>query len=285
MKCDLHVHTVYSGMCTVPLMNRICKESFTSPEEAYAKLKRLGMGLVTITDHDSMGVVQVLGKHPDFFASEEVTVELPGGSEAHVAVYDLNERQHGEVQRRAKDMPSFIAYCREQDLFFSINHVFSSLTGSRTEADFELFAEHFPGMEVRNAAMLRSANRAASDLCGRWNKAPVAGSDAHALRSVGRAYTEVPGARDKAEFLAGLRAGRGIAHGGDGSYFLLTAEVLSIVRSLLIEKPWALTLLPLLSLLPLVLLVNYGKESLFAAVWQARLRSRPMATPSLEVAG
>ncbi len=285
MKCDLHVHTVHSGMCTVPVMNRICKESFTEPEAAYAKLKRLGMGLVTITDHDSMGVIDVLGKYPDFFASEEVTVELPAGTEAHVAVYDLNERQHEQVQRRAKDMESFTAYCEEQGLFFSINHVFSSLTGHRTEADFELFAERFPGMEVRNAAMLRSANRAAMDLCQRWGKAPVAGSDAHALRSVGRAYTEVPGARNKQEFLAGLRAGRGIAHGGDGSYFLLTAEVLSIVKSLLREKAWALTLMPLLALLPAVLLVNYGKELLFAAVWQARLRSRVAATPSLEVAG
>jgi predicted metal-dependent phosphoesterase TrpH len=284
MKCDLHVHTVHSGMCTVPVMNRICKESYTSPGAAYEKLKRLGMDLVTVTDHDSIGAVEELRRHPDFFVSEEVSVELPGGTKAHVGVYDINDRQHIEIQRRAADVPSLIAYLNEQDLFFSINHVFSSLTGKRTRQDFELFAAAFPGMEVRNAAMLRSANRAAEDLCGRLRKAPVGGSDAHALRSVGRAWTEVSGARTKQEFLAGLRAGRGVVRGGSGDYFRLTAEVLSIVKSLIEEKPSAALLTPLLAILPLIILVNYGKESLFAAVWGARLRAAA-GTPSLEVAG
>ena len=285
MKCDLHVHTVHSGMCTVAFVDRICRESYTTAEQAYVTLKRLGMDLVTITDHDSLGAMEVLGRYPDFFASEEVSVELPSGTRVHVAVYDLTERQHVEVQRRAKDVEAFTAYCDEQGLFFSVNHVFSSLTGRRAESDFEWFAERFPGLEVRNGAMLGAANRAAAELCQRWGKAPVAGSDAHALRSVGRAYTEVPGARNKQEFLAGLRAGHGIARGGDGSYFLLTAEVLSIVRSLLLERPWTAALLPLLAMLPLVLLLNYAKETWFAACWQARLRARLLAAPSLEISG
>lgn len=284
MKCDLHVHTYHSGMCTVPLLDRICKESYTSPEDAYERLKRLGMDLVTVTDHDSIGAVEQLRSHDDFFLSEEVSVTLPGGTRAHVGAYDINDRQHIEIQRRAADVPSLLAYFDEQRLFFSINHVFSSLTGSRTQADFDLFAERFPAMETRNAAMLHSANRAAAELASRLGKVQVAGSDAHALHSVGRAFTEVAGARSRNEFFAGLRAGRGRAVGGSGSWARLNLEALSIVGSLLRERPEAILLAPLLSLLPAVLLVNYGKELLFAAVWQARLRNIA-GVPEFEVAG
>ena len=49
MKCDLHVHTIHSGMCTVPGFRRICRESYNQPEAVYARLKDLGMDLVTST--------------------------------------------------------------------------------------------------------------------------------------------------------------------------------------------------------------------------------------------
>jgi predicted metal-dependent phosphoesterase TrpH len=271
-------------MCTVPLLDRICKESYTSPGDAYERLKSLGMDLVTITDHDSIGAVEQLRKYPDFFVSEEVSVVLPGGTRAHVGVYDINDRQHVELQRRAEDTESLLAYLDEQQLFFSINHVFSSLTGPRTQADFELFASRFPAMETRNAAMLESANAAAAELASRLRKAPVGGSDSHAIQSAGRAYTEVSGAQTKEEFFRGLRAGRARVHGGSGSWALLTMEVLSIVGSLLKEKPGAAVLTPLLALLPVVLLVNYGKEAVFAAMWQQRLRNFG-GQPVLEVAG
>ena len=47
MKCDLHVHTHHSGMCTVPVLKRICRESYNDPRELYTTLKRRGMNFVT----------------------------------------------------------------------------------------------------------------------------------------------------------------------------------------------------------------------------------------------
>ena len=73
MKCDLHVHTIHSGMCTVPLFNRICRESYNDPHRLYAALRQRGMDLVTVTDHDSIDAVEPLRHHPDFFLSEEVS--------------------------------------------------------------------------------------------------------------------------------------------------------------------------------------------------------------------
>ena len=59
MRCDLHVHTRHSGMCTLPLL-RHCRESYNDPLEVYEKLKRAGMDLVTVTDHDSIDAVEAL---------------------------------------------------------------------------------------------------------------------------------------------------------------------------------------------------------------------------------
>src|SRR5271168_1640585 len=144
MKCDLHVHTLHSGMCTVPVLKKICRESYNDPLHVYETLKRRGMDLVTVTDHDSIDAVEPLRRHPDFFLSEEVSCRMPSGTHLHMGVYGIEERDHIELQRRRDDMPSLLAYLDEQRLLFSINHVFSGLTGARKMDDFETFAARFP---------------------------------------------------------------------------------------------------------------------------------------------
>src|ERR1700692_3939378 len=103
MRCDLHVHTIHSGMCSVPYMNRICRESYNDPREVYETLKRRGMDLVTITDHDSIGAGECLRRYPDFFLSEEVSCRASSGTHLHVGVYGIEERDHEQMQRRRDD--------------------------------------------------------------------------------------------------------------------------------------------------------------------------------------
>ena len=246
MRCDLHVHTMHSGMCNIPLFRKICRESYNDPLAVYDLLKRRGMNLVTITDHDSIGAAEPLRKFPDFFVSEEVSCLTPDGGRLHVGVYDIDERRHLELQRRRGDLLSLIFYLQEQRLLFSVNHVFSSLTGRRTDGDFVLFEHYFPLLETRNGQMSRRGNRAAAALAARWGKSAVAGSDAHSLIGVGLTFTRVPGARSKAEFLEGLRRARGVACGESGDYFKLTRTVIQVASGLLRKEPWALGLAPLL---------------------------------------
>src|SRR5438132_511014 len=80
MRCDLHVHSIASGIFTVPGLNRICRESYNDPSEVYDRLKQMSMSVVTITDHDSIDAAEILRCHPDFFLSEE---------EVRVAAQDL----------------------------------------------------------------------------------------------------------------------------------------------------------------------------------------------------
>jgi predicted metal-dependent phosphoesterase TrpH len=281
MKCDLHVHTRHSGKCNVPVLKRFCRESYNDPESVYQSLKQRGMDLVTITDHDSIDAAEDLRHYPDFFLSEEVTVEMPSGGEMHVGVYDINERQHIEIQKRRNDLPALIAYFHEQNLFFSANHVFSSLTGRRTVADFEAFEQLFPALETLNGCMLQRANRAAAALASRLGKVQLGGSDAHAQSTVGMAWTVVPNARNRQEFFAQLRAGATRTEGSSGNYLRLTRDVFSIGGGMMSENPWTIPVALLGGLVPLIILVNYIKEADFVRRWSHRVSLHREFVPGL----
>ena len=271
MRCDLHVHSIASGMCNTPLVSRVCRESYNDPAEVYTRLKQLGMSLVTLTDHDSIDSGEVLRHHPDFFLSEEVTVQMPSGTEMHLGVYAITERQHLEIQKRRKDFISLMMYLTEQKLFFSANHVFSGLTGRRVGEDFSWFASYVPAYETQNGQMWPEANASAARLAARVGKVALAGSDSHTIAGVGKVFTEVPGARCMDEFLSGLRAGNGRIHGGDGSYWRLTADVFRIIGAMVAEKPWTAALTPLAVLVPLVTAGHWINEIRFCKKWTRTL--------------
>jgi predicted metal-dependent phosphoesterase TrpH len=267
MRCDLHVHSIASGMFTAPGLDRICRESYNDPAEVYKRLKLLGMSIVTLTDHDSIDAAEVLRRHPDFFLSEEVTAQTPSGTEVHMGVYGMAERDHVEIQRRRKDFISLVMYLTERKLFFSVNHVLSGLTGRREEEDFRWFASYVPSFETRNGQMWLAANEGAAKLAARMGKIAIAGSDSHTITGVGLTYTKVPGVRTVDEFFAGLRAGRGQVHGAHGSYAKLTADVYSIIKALLCDKPWVLAISPLAVLVPAFTLGHWMNEIRFCEKW------------------
>jgi predicted metal-dependent phosphoesterase TrpH len=278
MKCDLHVHSRFSGPSTLPVLKAFCLESYSDPEEVYSVVKRRGMDLVTLTDHDSLDGCEALRGRADFFPSEEVTCRMPSGTEAHIGVYDLTARHHVEIQRRAIDLPSLLAYLGEQELFFSINHVFSSLTGDRKEEDFRWFVDSFPAFETLNGHMLPETNRHAARLARRTEKIAIGGSDAHTTSAAATAYTEVPGAANKEEFLAGLRRGYCRARGSSGSYFKTTLVSLQVVWEVLREERWTALLAPLAILVPAFTYANFASEQVFARHWSRRIappRRRP----------
>ena len=267
MRCDLHVHTIHSGKCTVPGLSRICLESYNEPRALYETLKQRGMDLVTVTDHDSIDAAEELRRHSDFFLSEEVTVTLPSGTEMHAGVYGINERDHIELQRRRTDAESLLAYALEKRLFVTVNHAYSSLTGRRADADFELFAREFHGVEVANGHMLACANTLAADFARRHDKPTTAGSDSHTLHGAGRTFTEISDARNASEFLTALRRGEGVLHGESGNCWKLTQAISGIGWSLLRTNRRTAVLAPLFVFVPVFSVVNYLRERVFAWYW------------------
>ena len=235
------------------------------------------MNLFTLTDHDSIEGAEALRRHPDFFLSEELTCRMPSGTEVHIGVYDFHERQHVQLLERRNDIVALLMYLSERRLFFSINHVFSSLTGRRELEDFAWFQEYFPAVETRNGQMLEGVNLHAANLARQWQKIGIGGSDAHALPSVGRTYTEVPGARDKDEFFAGLRNGRGRVAGESGSFLKLTRDVLLVAAEMMREKYWTALLSPLAVLIPGITFFSHREDRLFSRRWAARILAQPAA--------
>ncbi len=242
MRCDLHVHSIASGMFSAPGLNRICRESYNQPAEVYDRLKRLNMSTVT-----------------------------PSGTEMHMGVYGITERDHAEIQRRRNDFIALLMYLTERKLFFSANHILSGLTGRRKEEDFHWFESYVPAFETRNGQMWPQANESAARLAARLGKIAIAGSDSHTIAGVGHTYTEVPGARTVDEFFAGLRTGCGRIHGAHGGYGKLTADVLSIVRSLFTDKPWTLALSPFALLVPAFTAGHWLNEIRFCQKWTSTL--------------
>jgi predicted metal-dependent phosphoesterase TrpH len=271
----MHVHSYFSGLCTTPFVRRFCRESYNDPREVYEHLQRQGMNLFTLTDHDSIDAAEQLRHRPGFFLSEELTCRMPSGTEVHIGVYDFHERQHAQLLQRRNDLVALLMYLTERRLLFSVNHVFSSLTGAREQEDFDWFQEYFPAIEARNGHMLPRANAHAASLAKQWRKISIGGSDAHALPSAGKTYTEVPGARDKDEFFEGLRNGRGRAVGESGGFLKLTRDVYLIAYELTREKSWTALLSPLALAIPAVTLCNYFQERLFSRRWAARIIDQP----------
>ncbi|HVY94605.1 MAG TPA: PHP-associated domain-containing protein [Bryobacteraceae bacterium] len=272
MRCDLHVHTIHSGKCTVPGLSRYCLESCNEPLALYETLKRRGMDLVTVTDHDSIDAGEELRKYPDFFLSEEVTVTLPSGTEMHAGAYGITERDHIELQRRRTDAESLLAYALENRLFLTVNHAFSGLTGRRTAADFEIFRE-FGGVEAVNGHIVGAGNRRAADFAVRHRKPVTGGSDSHTLNGAGRTFTVVQGARNAYEYVAALRRGHGVPYGASGSCWKVMRTISGIGWSTVLTNRRTAVLIPLFAFVPVFAAVNFLHEHAFAWYWGRKSRS------------
>jgi predicted metal-dependent phosphoesterase TrpH len=279
MRCDLHVHSWYSGRAEVPVLEHVGRECYSHPLDVHEGARRRGMDLVTLTDHDTIEGALSLAHLPGTFVSEEVTVLLEGGRQLHVNVFGLDERQHAALQARRRDFEAFAAFLAEERLPASVNHLFSALTGPRELADLRLPLGRLPLIEALNGAMPEEHNERARLVGREAGMTPVGGSDAHSLAHVARAFTTVPGARSKEEFLAGLRTGFAVPSGRSGSYARLTGEVARIfaagyaetAREALAGAPSAarvaasLVLAPFLPLIPLFTLGVYAHERRFGS--------------------
>jgi predicted metal-dependent phosphoesterase TrpH len=228
MRCDLHVHSWYSGRADLPVLGHVGRECYSDPEDVYEAATRRGMDLVTLTDHDGIEGALRLAHRPNTFVSEEVTVVLPGERLLHVNVFDITESQHEAVQARRFDAEGLFAYLAEEHIPASVNHLFSALTGAREIADLRVPLGRLPLIEARNGSMPPGHNDSARQVGRAAGMAGVGGSDAHSLAHVARAWTAVPGARTKEDFLAGLRQGLTLPAGRSGSYARLTSEVVRI---------------------------------------------------------
>src|SRR5262249_790879 len=193
---------------------------------------------------------------------------MPSGTMVHIGVYNLSDRDHVEIQNRRNNFVSLLMYLTEQKLFFSVNHMFSGLTGKRDVEDFHWFASYAPAFEVRNGQMWAPANRQAQRLAKRLRKVGIAATHSHTISRLPLTYPEVKGAGHVDAFFAGLRAQRGHVKGLQGTYSKLTADIYRIGAAMFQEKPATLAMLPLSVLVPAFTAAHWLKEVWFCRKWQ-----------------
>lgn len=197
------------------------------------------MDLVTITDHDSVdGCLELLdrlGELDDFIIGEEVTATFPEFQhQVHIGVYGLTEAHHREIQKLRANGEELIAYLRQNEILFVLNHFFHDFAQWENAARYiERMAELFDVFEVRNGSMQRAHNTLISSVIDRYRvegRRPgiVGGSDAHTLRRIGRTYTASP-ARTRQEFLEDIRNGRTQIIGPSANHLSLAADIYGVV--------------------------------------------------------
>ncbi len=236
-KADLHCHSVYSTFKYFRIANT--RDSYNRPEEVYRLAKERGMDFVTLTDHDSIdGCLYLLNKRPDlpdFFISEEVETYFPETRQRiHVNVFDIDEEQHAEIQRRRENIYDLHQYVKDERIIASANHMFQNYRMRNSPRHyFEEMLRMFDIFEVKNGAMASQHNRLIEDLMAvvrekRGSVSLVAGSDAHTLGPLALVYT-VAEAVSVREFLEKVRGGECFVWGTEMGFRELLSDVYRMV--------------------------------------------------------
>lgn len=246
MKLDTHVHTRHSGYSTIRPLRRVVRESYNTPEDICRLTRSRGMDLVTITDHDTISGALEVAHRPDVIVGCEVTAHFPGDTVAvHLNMLGLTPDTFAEVDRLRVDVRELLSYTQSERIFTSLNHVGSTVAGRLTAGHLAALLPWVNAIEVINGSRLPVQNRTAACLAAATDKPGIAGSDAHHRRGVGQTWTEVPGARTREEFLAGLWAGHVGTGGRHGNFFTMAEDIVRFSGSFYAEQFTAMARRPL----------------------------------------
>ena len=186
---------------------RLSKDSLNDPRRLVEAAASRGMGALCVTDHNGLANALALSKMPNLplkvIPSEEVKT-----NEGEIIGYFLSELvpkglTPEETVKRIKGQGGLVA----------VPHPFDTMrSGSRLKTPaLERIVEAglVDILEVFNARAAKPEDNAhALEFAREHGLAMSAGSDAHTLVEVGRAYAEVSPFNTPEEFLEGLRAGR-----------------------------------------------------------------------------
>jgi len=232
-RIDLHCHSTAS-MERIKFLPGVVYRPLLEPTEVYELAKSRGMDFVTLTDHDTIDGCKALldarGPLDDFLVGEEVTTRFPeDGTIIHVNVYDIDEMQHAEIQRRRDNVYDVVRYLRSIDKLFVLNHMtWTAQHRVLRTWQIEVMLELFDVFEGINGTRSFAHNAFAWAATAGREKTLVAGSDSHSNR-VGTTYTLTQGAC-RADILHSIRAGRAAPRGAFGTDEKLREDVWLVLQ-------------------------------------------------------
>ncbi len=180
-RVDFHLHSYASNVTDYYAANSFSiPESYSDPIKLHNMLRKRGMSLVTLTDHNSIdGVRAMLDRGlKDVFISSEMTTTFPeDGCNIHITVGNMTESQFAEVDRLRANVYEMVAYIDSQiaaedvpnyagnKLTYFMTHPLMSTQNRPYGREGSLSAAHIEKalllcncIEVRNGARTRVLN-------------------------------------------------------------------------------------------------------------------------------
>ncbi|MBI3980210.1 MAG: PHP domain-containing protein [Chloroflexi bacterium] len=191
MRVDFHTHTYRSPDSASPIARIL------------DRCRKVGIDGLAITDHNRIdGALEARAAAP-----AEVRVIV--GEEIRADRGEIIGLFLTEAIPQGLSVRETVARIREQGGIVYLPHPFDSFGRANwSSAELAELAELVDVVEVFNArSMLRRDARRARRYAERYGLARGAGSDAHLLRELGRAYVEMPPFDGPADFLAALARG------------------------------------------------------------------------------
>jgi predicted metal-dependent phosphoesterase TrpH len=210
IKADLHVHTCYSIDCLAPL------------EQIVRRCIKLGINCIAVADHNTIAGALKLSEIAPFrvIVAEEVLTPL-----GEIMGLFLNE-----AVPRGLSPKETISRIRSQGGLVAIPHPFgrslpwaaNALTSAEVLSQVDI-------IETFNSRTPFSSSIAkAQELAKEQRKVASAGSDAHTLGEIGRAYVEMPEFEGPDDFLKSLAQGK--IFGQKSSYLAHFASTWARIR-------------------------------------------------------
>jgi hypothetical protein len=189
LKADLHIHTCYSVDCGMPL------------DRIVARCLQLGINCVAIADHHSIAGALKLQEIAPF----RVII----GEEIRTPVGELMGLFLTEEVPRGLSVQETIARIKSQGGLVNIPHPFGHLPLGNKKLLTEEILSQVDLIEVFNSRVpFRNSAAKARELASKYKLPASAGSDAHTLSEIGRAYVEMPEFKGVEDFLRCLNQGK-----------------------------------------------------------------------------
>jgi predicted metal-dependent phosphoesterase TrpH len=210
IKADLHIHTCYSIDCLTPL------------EEIVERCLELGINCIAVADHNTIAGALKLREIAPFKVIVAEEILTPVGEIMGLFL--------SEAVSRGLSPQETISRIRSQGGLVCIPHPFGrSLPWNANPLTSAEVLSQVDIIETFNSRTPSSSSNArAWKLAKEQGKAASAGSDAHTLGEIGRAYVEMPEFDGTDDFLNSLAQGK--IFGQKSSYFAHFASTWARIR-------------------------------------------------------
>jgi predicted metal-dependent phosphoesterase TrpH len=217
IKADLHIHTCYSIDCLTPL------------EQIVERCLELGINCIAVADHNTIAGALKLRE----IASFKVIV----AEEILTPVGEIMGLFLSEAVSRGLSPQETISRIRSQGGLVAIPHPFGrSLPWNPNPLTSIEILSQVDIIETFNSRTPSSSSNArAWKLAEEHGKAASAGSDAHTLGEIGRAYVEMPDFNGPDDFLNSLAQGK--IFGQKSSYLAHFASTWARIRKRILGDP------------------------------------------------